>query len=87
MKDQALPSEINQNTNRDTKRPSTRVAGMEAQQESTASDQEWKAGRNEWMIIIVLAVISLMVALDATILVPVLPVSAFDPYLKTVYGE
>lgn len=34
------------------------------------------------MIIIVLAIVSLMVALDATILVPVLPVSAFDPSLK-----
>ena len=37
--------------------------------------EDWKAGRSEWMIIIVMAVVSLMVALDATILVPVLPVS------------
>lgn len=42
---------------------------------STASDPEWRAGRGEWMIIIVLAIVSLMVALDATILVPVLPAS------------
>ena len=42
---------------------------------SRLSDTEWKAGRDEWMIIIVIAIVSLMVALDATILVPVLPVS------------
>ena len=37
-------------------------------------DPEWKAGKEEWMIILVIAIVSLMVALDATILVPVLPV-------------
>ena len=37
-------------------------------------DREWKAGKEEWMIILVIAIVSLMVALDATILVPVLPV-------------
>ena len=36
---------------------------------------DWKAGRGEWMIIIVLAIVSLMVALDATILVSALAVS------------
>ncbi|KAI4114346.1 MAG: hypothetical protein LQ345_004852 [Seirophora villosa] len=36
-------------------------------------EQAWKAGRKEWMIIIVLAIVSLMVALNATVLVPVLP--------------
>lgn len=43
--------------------------------ETIPVEQAWKAGRKEWMIIIVLAIVSLMVALDATILVPVLPVS------------
>ena len=38
----------------------------------------WKAGRSQWLIIIVIAIVSLMVALDATILVPVLPVSHTD---------
>lgn len=52
---------------------------MQPQQESTASDQEWKAERNEWMIIIVLAMVKLMVDLDATILVPAFPVSVLDP--------
>lgn len=37
-------------------------------------DREWKAGKEEWLIILVIAIVSLMVALDATILVPVLPV-------------
>lgn len=40
-------------------------------------DPEWKAGKEEWMIILVIAIVSLMVALDATILVPVLPVGDF----------
>lgn len=39
---------------------------------------EWKAGREEWLIIAVIAIVSLMVALDATILVPVLPAIASD---------
>ncbi len=58
---------------------STHLAGPESQPEPTASVPEWKAGRNEWMIIIDLAIISLMIALDATILVPVLPVSDLNP--------
>ena len=40
------------------------------------SSSEWKAGRGEWMIIAVLAIVYMMVALDATILVPVLTVRA-----------
>ena len=43
-----------------------------------ALDSEWKAGGEEWMIIIVIAIVSLMVALDPTILVPALPVSALS---------
>ncbi len=39
-------------------------------------DREWKAGKEEWMIILVITTISLMVALDATILVSALPVGA-----------
>jgi hypothetical protein len=39
---------------------------------------EWKPRRQEWFVMITLATISLMVALDATILVPVLPTLAVD---------
>ena len=35
----------------------------------------WKPGKKEWLVMITLAVSSLTVALDALILVPVLPVS------------
>jgi MFS family permease len=41
-------------------------------------EPEWKAGKEEWAVMITIAVISLMVALDATILVPVLPELAAD---------
>jgi len=34
----------------------------------------WKPGTGEWLIILCLCVVSLVVALDATILVPALPV-------------
>ena len=34
----------------------------------------WKASKHGWTIIIIIAIVSLMVALDATILVTVLPV-------------
>lgn len=36
---------------------------------------EWKPNKQEWTIMVTIAVVSLMVALDATVLVPVLPVS------------
>ena len=41
---------------------------------TSTSDREWKAGKEEWKIILVLTTVSLMVALDATILVSALPV-------------
>jgi EmrB/QacA subfamily drug resistance transporter len=43
-----------------------------------SKEPEWKAGKEEWAVMITIAVISLMVALDATILVPVLPELAAD---------
>ena len=61
---------------------SAKTVPQDPNQLSTASDPEWKAGRDEWMIIVVLAIVSLMVALDATILVPVLPVSALNLNIK-----
>lgn len=39
-----------------------------------APEPEWKPGKQEYAVMLTLAVISLMVALDATILVSVLPV-------------
>ena len=39
---------------------------------------KWKPQKQEWMVMITLAIISVMVALDATILVPVLPTLAVD---------
>ena len=41
---------------------------------SATPDQEWKAGKEEWMIILVITTVSLMVTLDVTILVSALPV-------------
>lgn len=38
-------------------------------------EHEWKPGKKEYAVMLTLALISLMVALDATILVSVLPVS------------
>jgi hypothetical protein len=38
------------------------------------AEVEWKPGKQEYAVMLTLAVISLMVALDATILVSVLPV-------------
>jgi hypothetical protein len=49
---------------------------IEAKGEDSAPAMEtWTPTKNEWLIMISLAFISLMVALDATILVTVLPVS------------
>jgi len=41
---------------------------------ATVSQNEWKAGKQEWLIVICLGIVCLMVALDATIVVPALPV-------------
>jgi hypothetical protein len=45
---------------------------VEAKGEAVAP--EWKPTKNEWLVMISLSFISLMVALDATVLVTVLPV-------------
>ena len=42
--------------------------------EANSPKSEWKPGPGEWAILACLAIVSLVVALDATILVPVLPV-------------
>lgn len=76
MNDQVMPPNVSQKIPGETHGSDIQLAGQKSEQEAAASNQEWKAGRKEWMIIIVLAIVSLMVALDATILVPVLPVSA-----------
>jgi len=45
---------------------------------TTASrEDEWKAGKQEWLIVICLATVSLMVALDATVIVTPLPVRQY----------
>lgn len=41
---------------------------------TTESLEEWKPQLEEWLVMITLALISLMAALDATILVPLIPV-------------
>ncbi|KAK4040810.1 major facilitator superfamily domain-containing protein [Parachaetomium inaequale] len=50
-------------------------AGLE---QGLLPEPEWKPGKQEYAVMITLAVISLMVALDATILVSVLPTLAVD---------
>jgi len=50
---------------------STTITDVEAAIEPS---QEWKAQKAEYLVIFTLAIISVMVALDATILVSVLPV-------------
>jgi len=48
---------------------------LEGQSEKTEPSQEWTPTKKEWLVMTSLAFISLMVSLDATILVTVLPVS------------
>lgn len=63
-------------------RESSIPLGSQNPQQDSIPQGEWKAGKSEWMIIIVIAIVSLMVALDATILVPILPVSRLYPWLE-----
>lgn len=53
---------------------SSSVNGSRLEQ-GTIGEVEWKPGKKEYAVMLTLALISLMVALDATILVSVLPVS------------
>jgi ABC-type cobalt transport system substrate-binding protein len=53
---------------------SERLDGAELEK-APLPEPEWKPGRGEYAVMLTLAVISLMVSLDATILVPALPVS------------
>jgi MFS family permease len=72
---QATAVTIRPVTPEDIQKPNV-IVDVEARGEEKASIQEeWKPTKNEWLIMISLAFISLMVALDATILVTVLPVS------------
>lgn len=64
----------------DKKGTGTLLVASNPKEKPIPSEQAWKAGREEHMIITVLAIVSLMVALDATILVPVLPVSTAGTY-------
>ena len=41
---------------------------------TTEPSEEWKPQPEEWLVMITLVLISLMAALDATILVPLIPV-------------
>jgi hypothetical protein len=59
-----------------SEQPNITAIDIEAKGEEPALVAEaWIPTKNEWLIMISLAFISLMVALDATILVTVLPVS------------
>jgi multidrug resistance protein len=57
--------------------PTTAYADLEYAQTKEASP-EWKPDLHEWLVMITIALVSIMVALDATILVPVLPTLAVD---------
>ena len=48
----------------------------ESCQEAQSAPVEWKPQKQEYMVMLTISIISLMVALDATILVPVLPALA-----------
>jgi len=71
LKDLASKSTSTSSLPFDEKRPQPTVPDVEASKEAP---EEWKAHKREYLVMASLAVISLVVALDATILVLVLPV-------------
>lgn len=50
------------------------MSDLEAAKEKYSTEEPWKPTTKEWLILATLATSSLIVALDAVILVPVLPV-------------
>ncbi|KAI9820041.1 MAG: hypothetical protein M1827_006612 [Pycnora praestabilis] len=63
-----------------TRIPSNTTINFEPMDQFVADEEhrEWKAGRQEYLIMLSLSIVSLMVAIDASILVPALPVIAKD---------
>lgn len=68
----ATHREVHPVTGRATASTSLEAGGCE---HGLIPEVEWKPGKKEYAVMLTLALISLMVALDATILVSVLPVS------------
>lgn len=61
------------------------IAGPTVDPEKDATPEApWKPGRGEWLIMITLGISSLTVALDSSILVPVLPVSLLPERLSVI---
>lgn len=72
-----LESRINGN-------PTEKVPAVQSDTSDTPDTSlEWKASRAEWLILACLSLCSFVVALDATILVPVLPVRIREFYFST----
>lgn len=61
------------------------LGDVEAKEEKKASEA-WKPEKKEWLVMLSLTFISFMVALDATILVTVLPVGTASSILVPRYG-
>ncbi|KAB8300445.1 hypothetical protein EYC80_000617 [Monilinia laxa] len=75
LEDMALPSEVVLPQPRSGVKDNSPV---DTPENETEKFTDWKAGRQEWLIMIVLLIVSLMASIDATILVPVLPVLASE---------
>ncbi|KAL9616039.1 MAG: hypothetical protein Q9160_009040 [Pyrenula sp. 1 TL-2023] len=76
--DQGTLSNAKERKTFDIEEKDTQEADPKASQDAAISNREWKAGRKEWMVVLVHTFVSLMVALDATILVTALPALARD---------
>jgi hypothetical protein len=62
---------------------SSRDGILQDKKQAQDGGAEWKPGKQEYAVMITIAVVSLMVALDATILVPVLPVRKLHTVMTT----
>ena len=71
-------------TDEDIEASTLDVAKLE-QLRDAVRQAEWRPGKQEYAVMVTLAVISLMVALDATILVSVLPVGLPSENIRLVY--
>jgi hypothetical protein len=86
-----LPSAVDINKQGQSQGQKIMVQDIKVEEEMKVNDadsveemlDDWKPQRQEWMVIITLATISLVVALDATILVTVLPTLAVDLHGST----
>lgn len=72
-----IESNMQPSSNGEKSHDGTLQAEHEVEPSSTDPFAQWKPSKGEWLMIVCFMIVSLVVSLDATILVPILPVGPY----------